>query len=80
MQTDPLCRMQIDPERAAARVEYKGTTYYFCTPSCHRAFVANPEKYARACRAPRGGARGEERGGRALRGRPSGSGELDQSR
>lgn len=48
MQTDPVCRMQIEPERAAAHAEHKGATYYFCSQGCHRAFVANPEKYAGA--------------------------------
>ncbi len=48
MQTDPVCRMQVEPERAAARAEHKGTTYYFCSKGCHKTFVANPEKYASA--------------------------------
>ena len=48
MQTDPVCHMQVEPERAAARAEHKGTTYYFCSQGCHKAFLANPEKYAGA--------------------------------
>ena len=48
MQTDPVCRMQVEPERAAARAEYQGTTYYFCSKGCQKTFVANPEKYASA--------------------------------
>ena len=39
---------QTQPERAAARAEHKGTTYYFCSPGCHKVFAANPEKYASA--------------------------------
>jgi Cu+-exporting ATPase len=46
MQTDPVCRMQVEPERAAARAEHRGTTYYFCSQGCHKAFIADPEKYA----------------------------------
>jgi len=48
MQTDPVCRMQVEPERAAARAEYQGTTYYFCSKGCHKTFAANPEKYVHA--------------------------------
>ena len=48
MQIDPVCRMRIEPERAAARAEHKGTTYYFCSQGCHKAFAASPEKYASA--------------------------------
>ena len=42
---DPVCKMTIDSEKAAAKSEYKGQTYYFCAPGCKKAFDANPEKY-----------------------------------
>ncbi len=29
MAIDPVCRMEVDPARAAATHEYQGTTYYF---------------------------------------------------
>lgn len=29
MAIDPVCQMEVDPARAAARHEYRGTTYYF---------------------------------------------------
>lgn len=29
MTIDPVCRMEVDPARAAATHEYQGTTYYF---------------------------------------------------
>lgn len=45
MVTDPVCGMTIDPRRAMAKTEYKGATYYFCTPKCHQAFTADPQKY-----------------------------------
>ena len=48
MQTDPVCRMQVEPDRAAARAEYQGTSYYFCSQGCDKTFTANPEKYVRA--------------------------------
>ncbi len=44
---DPVCKMKVDPERAPAKAEYKGKTYYFCAPGCKEAFVKNPERYVR---------------------------------
>ncbi len=43
---DPVCGMEIDPTTAAGKVEYKGQTYYFCSPGCKKAFEKEPEKYA----------------------------------
>ena len=45
MVTDPVCGMRIDSEEAAGTTQYQGTTYYFCSQSCHDAFVANPSEY-----------------------------------
>ena len=45
METDPVCKMKVEPERAAAKASYQGKTYYFCSPSCHKTFTAHPEKY-----------------------------------
>lgn len=45
MATDPVCGMTIEPRRAMAKAKHKGKTHYFCTPKCHQAFTANPEKY-----------------------------------
>ena len=42
---DPVCDMTVDPERAAGKYEYRGTTYYFCNPRCEEKFKANPESY-----------------------------------
>src|SRR5690349_891441 len=46
MQTDPVCRMQVDPQRAAGRSEYHGKMYYFCAPGCKNRFDNNPAQYA----------------------------------
>ncbi|HJX17813.1 MAG TPA: YHS domain-containing protein [Acidiferrobacterales bacterium] len=46
MATDPVCRMTLEPQNAAASMEYQGTTYYFCSKGCHQEFTAHPEKYA----------------------------------
>ena len=45
---DPVCGMRVVPERAAARYEYKGTTYYFCSPGCLAKFRVDPERYLAA--------------------------------
>ncbi len=44
---DPVCGMEVDPERAAARSEYEGETYYFCSAHCKASFDREPEKYAK---------------------------------
>ena len=44
-ETDPVCHMQVMPETAAARYDYKGKTYYFCNPRCAERFKANPESF-----------------------------------
>ena len=35
---DPVCHMDIDPATAAGTSEYKGQTYYFCSPGCRKSF------------------------------------------
>ena len=42
---DPVCHMDIDPATAAGTSEYKGQTYYFCSPGCKSSFDKDPEKY-----------------------------------
>ncbi|HEV7674919.1 MAG TPA: HAD-IC family P-type ATPase, partial [Candidatus Angelobacter sp.] len=42
---DPVCNMDVDPATAQGSAEYKGQTYYFCSPSCVKRFKTNPEKY-----------------------------------
>jgi len=45
---DPVCKMDVDEQKAAATAEYKGETYYFCAPGCKKAFLDDPEKYLKA--------------------------------
>ncbi len=45
MAKDPVCGMDVDPQTATQRAEYRGEIYYFCAPGCKRAFEAEPEKY-----------------------------------
>ncbi|MDI3548277.1 MAG: hypothetical protein PWR10_1929 [Halanaerobiales bacterium] len=30
MAKDPVCGMEVDPDKAAATYDYQGKTYYFC--------------------------------------------------
>jgi YHS domain-containing protein len=47
MAKDPVCGMDVDPQQSAGTSEYKGQTYYFCSPGCKRQFDRNPERYIR---------------------------------
>jgi P-type Cu+ transporter len=42
---DLVCGMEIDPKTAAAKLDYKGKTYYFCALSCRDKFKADPDKF-----------------------------------
>ena len=44
--TDPVCGMQIRPEKSAARIVHDGTTYFFCAEACRRQFELEPDRYA----------------------------------
>jgi Cu+-exporting ATPase len=45
MAIDPVCKMEVEEETAQHTTQYKGKTYYFCSPGCKSAFEENPEKY-----------------------------------
>jgi Cu+-exporting ATPase len=45
---DPVCGMKVDPSKAVANVENRGTTVYFCSQGCAAKFRAAPEKYLQA--------------------------------
>ena len=45
---DPVCKMRVLPEKAAAKTDWLGKTYYFCRPGCKDKFAAEPEKYLEA--------------------------------
>lgn len=42
---DPVCGMEVDPQKAAAQSEYQGQTYYFCSLGYKQAFDQEPQKY-----------------------------------
>ena len=57
MASDPVCGMYVDESTAELKAQVRGVTYYFCSESCMREFLA-PEKELRKLKA-------RARGGRA---------------
>ena len=47
MERDPVCGMTVDPVRAAAQLEHRGRTYYFCAKGCAERFQKEPERFLR---------------------------------
>jgi len=43
MERDPVCGMSVEPNKAAAKVEHGGQTYYFCAPGCAKRFKQAPK-------------------------------------
>jgi len=54
MAIDPVCKMNVEHAKAAAKEDYNGQVYYFCSAACHKAFTEAPQKYARAAPPPAG--------------------------
>ncbi|MFQ5478843.1 MAG: adenylate/guanylate cyclase domain-containing protein [Candidatus Binatia bacterium] len=44
---DPVCRMRVQPLSAAGRLNFAGTTYWFCSLRCSSLFASSPEAYVR---------------------------------
>ena len=44
---DPVCRMAVDPERAAGRLVHEDTAYFFCSLACAGEFARQPERFVR---------------------------------
>jgi Cu+-exporting ATPase len=45
---DPVCGMNVAPERAAGSHTHDGVTYYFCSKGCLERFRADPERFLKA--------------------------------
>jgi len=45
MAVDPVCKMTVEPAKAAAQSSYQGQMYYFCAVGCKQKFDREPEKY-----------------------------------
>jgi Cu+-exporting ATPase len=52
-QIDPVCKMRVLPETAAATYEYSGVTYYFCATRCLERFREDPAKFLKPELAPK---------------------------
>ena len=52
--TDPVCGMNIDPDKAVGSSKHEGKTYYFCSRGCEAKFDADPGKYTSAGYEPSG--------------------------
>lgn len=44
--TDPVCRMIVNPDRAAGRLVHEGQTYFFCSLACAGTFAQQPERFS----------------------------------
>lgn len=42
---DPVCRMAVDPDRAAGRLIHAGEAYFFCSLACAGTFAQQPERF-----------------------------------
>ena len=45
LETDPVCGMKVQPEKAAATREFAGKQYFFCGKGCAAKFDAEPERW-----------------------------------
>ena len=53
--TDPVCGMNIEPDKAARSLRHGGGTYYFCSQHCADTFNAEPPRYVSVPALPRAG-------------------------
>lgn len=42
---DPVCKMQVDPRRAAGHLRVDGRSYWFCSLACAERFAGHPASY-----------------------------------
>ena len=42
---DPVCGMEVSEADAAARLEWAGRTFLFCSETCRDEFAADPDEY-----------------------------------
>lgn len=46
--TDPVCKMEVEEQKAAGQSDHKGHTYFFCSKSCKNKFDQDPDRYIKA--------------------------------
>ena len=54
---DPICGMSVSTSKSI-KTEYKGKSYYFCSPICQETFVGEADRYATAAKSVRSIKRG----------------------
>src|SRR6266436_3579448 len=59
MERDPVCGMNVDPEKAKAKVDHGEKTYYFCSAGCARKFEQTPQQFLSKA-TPAAGSHGSE--------------------
>jgi Cu+-exporting ATPase len=42
---DPVCGMDVDPEKTPHHAEHEGASFHFCSAKCREKFVADPTRY-----------------------------------
>ena len=45
MGLDPVCKMEVNPQSAAAQSEWGGQVFYFCSEECKARFDADPQRW-----------------------------------
>jgi len=45
--SDPVCQMKVDPKNATAFLTHDGLKYFFCSETCLRSFLDDPNEYLR---------------------------------
>ena len=43
--TDPVCGMSVNKLHAAARIDHRGVTYFFCVEDCRKKFAEDPDHF-----------------------------------
>ena len=77
--TDPVCGMQVNPSQAP-QSDYDGTSYFFCSDGCQKAFEEDPNGVL-AQQAKRGQGQAEEsKASGGCCGHGSGNGERPQAK
>ena len=46
MVRDPVCNMNVNPEKPGATEKYNGKTYYFCSNKCKATFDKNRDRFS----------------------------------
>src|SRR5258705_12026841 len=59
MERDPVCGMNVEPEKAKAKVDHGEKSYYFCSAGCAKKFEQTPQQFLSKA-TPAAGSHGSE--------------------